>query len=162
MRVRFQLSNDLTYSEIEGGLNDFVRYDEWTPAFGCYKITYEDGLFYIGMSRNLIQRIEQHLQWNEVIELFHCSVDLSIYLNKEKPIRNHRKWVRMAQAYRMSETVLFERIDDNVQNEKKIIKQSSGPMCLNVAHNSFWSYRKKQEITMAEILSGKLPPHIVL
>jgi hypothetical protein len=159
MRVRFQLSSDLTYREIDGSLNDFVRVDRWTPDFGCYKITYNDGLFYIGMSYNLVQRIGQHL---EVItypmnQLVSSDTDFSIYLNKDKPIRNHRKFVRMAQAYRMSETVLFEKIDDCVENERRIIEESSGPMCLNVRHNSFWGYRKKQQITISDILSGKIP-----
>lgn len=159
MRVRFKLNSNLTYKEINGSLNDFVRVDRWTPAYGCYKITYDDGLFYIGMSRNLVQRIEQHLNiyHTPLNELINCDRDFSVYLQKDRPIRNHRRFVRMAQAYKMSETVLFEKIDDCVDNEKRIIKENSGPMCLNVTHNLFWGYRRKQQLTINDILLGKIP-----
>jgi len=164
MKVRFKLDSNLTYKEIEGSLDDFVRYDKWTPAFGCYKITYDDGLFYIGMSRNLTQRIEQHLNiYHEPLnQLIQCNKDFSMYLQKDKPIRNHRRFVRMAQAYRTSETVLFERIDECVKNEKRIIRENSGPMCLNVTHNSFWGYRRKQQLTINDIISGKIPEDMSL
>jgi hypothetical protein len=147
--VRFKLYPNRSYEVIQGFLDELQ-----TP--GCYKITFEDGFYYIGMSSNIAWRMETHLidssdgrayDLNEVSDRM-----IRVVLSKDKPVKNFRKCFRIELAFRMSETVLFEKIDDNVFNEKHHIHQNSGVMCLNVIDNIFWKGRSmKDNITMREI-----------
>jgi predicted GIY-YIG superfamily endonuclease len=142
--VRFKLYPNRSYEVIQGFLDEL-------QTSGCYKITFEDGFYYIGMSNNIASRMERHLinmeyDLNEVSDRM-----IRVVLSKDKPVKAFRRFIRMELAYRMSETVLFEKIDDNVFNEKHHIHQNSGVMCLNVIDNIFWKGRPMKECTISKL-----------
>ena len=99
-----------------------LSYSEWVSFYpkgieGVYKITFEDGFFYIGQTGNFYSRI-----WNHV-----TLSDLNI---KSRPTDKH---IRMNKAIKKKEKVFFELINNESDKEREIIKRYiKDKLCLNM------------------------------
>ena len=73
-----------------------------------YKITFEDGKFYIGNTHNLISRIYAHVSMQDLIDK-----------NGSKPTKKHD---RIKLAMDNNETIQFEIISNNMRDERDCIR----------------------------------------
>ena len=84
-----------------------------------YKLSFSDGLYYIGCTSNLAGRIYNHLSLSDT--------------NNCK--RLSKKHIRMIEAKLNNEFVKFEILDYRMENERKyILKHLNNKKCLNMKH----------------------------
>ena len=86
-----------------------------------YKLTFNDGLFYIGMTNNFAGRIYNHISMTDS-------------KNAKKLTKKHE---RMFKAINNSESVIFDVVSEDTKLERSIISESKNDnKCLNMANGS--------------------------
>lgn len=97
------------YLPLKTEYRSFIESNEHLKNVSCvYKLTFKDGLFYIGMTNNLASRIYNHVTLTE----------------KGASIKSTTKQIRMSKAITNEECVTFEIIDYDARNERKHIESS--------------------------------------
>ena len=88
-----------------------------------YKLSFEDGKYYIGRTSNLAGRIHSHCQFFEPVHYF-----------GSKPTKPTPKEYKMNLSIKNKDLVLFEILDEDSEKEKSYIqKHKEDDLMLNVA-----------------------------
>jgi transcriptional regulatory protein LevR len=102
MKVNVQLP-------IDRDMESWIKEYKHLKNVACvYKINFNCGMYYIGMTNNLMSRVYAHSKITDLND-------------KSKPTKKH---LRMMKAIEYSEMVIFEVLDLNPENERLYIELS--------------------------------------